>query len=467
MKTLILKVEALIKSKIVLYLMLVLGSFVYGILCFGKTIWLDEALTGSFIRMGWWELISFTATDVHPPLYYLIVKLGITLFGDHIYIVKIFSYIPFVFTLFLTATKVRKNYGEKTAFVLMALLCTTPCIIDRNVEMRMYQWAFFFVFAFAIYLFEAVRNKEVRTWYIGLFYGVCAAYTHYYALIAVIILYAIVFFSNIKEKTIIFVILRNAIISIIAYLPWVVVFLNQAMTLKETGWWQEASLGLRDVYNYIVWPFVDRTGYEPIFFLTLLFFILAFIVRKRTADRMEILSCIGAYFLLIFSGLLIILVYQPVFIMRFIYPTVGVLLLGLALAIARWRTEVICGICIVILFFGAKTYNSQLHYQFNEDSIPKLMTFMETVESEETVILCDQDTVKCIVEYLYPEYFIKSVDKAEKTEIEGKRVYYFVCDPANIEDGKLQLLGLEKQEFIDNIFVQFHSFDIYAVYGER
>ncbi len=467
MKTIISKADALIRSRIVLWTMVIIGSCVYGLLCFGKTIWLDEALTGSFIRMGWWELICFTATDVHPPLYYLIVKLGITLFGDKIYIVKLFSYLPFVFTLLLTAVKVRKAYGEKTAFVLMALLCTTPCIIDRNVEMRMYQWALFFVFAFALYLFDAVKNSSGRARILCLFWGLCAAYTHYYALIAVAILYAILFFVYIKEKDVVYAIIKNAVASVIGYLPWLVVFLNQAKSLKETGWWQEASLGLKDVYEYIVWPFQDNTGYEPIMFFLLLIFVLLFAAGKKTEYKMEILSSIGTYIFLIAGGLLIILFYQPVFVMRFIYPVVGVLLFGLALVAAQWRTEVICIFCAFILLFGAKTYNSQLHYQFNKASIPALITFMETVEEEDAVILCDQDAVKCIVEYLYPQHFVENSNEADQSTVEGKDVYYLVCDPASVEENGLGYLGLNKYELIDNVYVQYHSFDIYSAQSER
>jgi len=467
MRTIISKADALLESKIVLWTMVIIGSCVYGLLCFGKTIWLDEALTGSFIRMGWWELICFTATDVHPPLYYLIVKLGITLFGDKIYIVKMFSYVPFVFTLLLTAVKVRRLFGEKTAFVLMALLCTTPCIIDRNVEMRMYQWALFFVFAFALYLFDVVKNNSGRARVICLFWGLCAAYTHYYALIAVAILYTILFFVYIKEKNIVYAIIRNAVASVIGYLPWLVVFLNQAKSLKETGWWQEASLGVKDVYEYIVWPFRDNTGYEPILFFLLLIFVVFTALRKKTKNRMEILSGIGAYIFFIVGGLLIILFYQPVFVTRFIYPIVGVLLLGLALMAAQWRTEAICVLCAFILLFGAKTYNSQLHYQFNKDSIPALMNFMETIEKENAVILCDQDSVKCIVEYLYPNYFVKNSTEVEQSAVEGKDVYYLVCNPVSVEENGLSDLGLNKYELVDNVYVQYHSFDIYLARSER
>ena len=353
------KLEQLIQSNIVLWLMIISGAIIHGILCFGQTIWLDEALTGTYIRMGWTELLAFTKTDVHPPLYYFIVKLGITLLGDHVYVVKLFSYIPFVFMLLLTVVKAKKMYGNRVTFVLLALFCTTPCIIGRNAEMRMYQWAMFFVFAFALFLFDATKNMAWKEWMYTLVFGLLAAYTHYYALVTVAILYALVFFTNIKVRIVVSRILLNAVVSIAAYLPWLLVFLKQAKTVKETGWWQEAGLGLKDVYEYLVWPFQDRTGYEPILFLVLLLSAWVYVLWKKQCDnRLIVMLTIGTYLLLILLGILIVVFYQPVFISRFIYPTVGVLLLGLALTISQWRTEAVCIISVLLLLFAAKTYNN-------------------------------------------------------------------------------------------------------------
>ena len=467
MKQLVSKIDSLIQSNIVLWLLVIGSTIVHGILCFGQAIWLDEALTGTYIRMGWSELLAFTTTDVHPPLYYFIVKLGITLLGDHVYVVKLFSYLPFVLTLLLTVFKIKKAYGNRMAFILLVFLCTTPCIIERNAEMRMYQWAMFFVFAFAVYLFEAVNTQTRKAWIISLVFGVLAAYTHYYALVAVTILYALVFFINCKTKTVICRVLLNAVVSVIAYLPWLLVFLGQAKTLKETGWWQEAGLGLQDVYEFVVWPFEDRTGYEPIIFLILLISVCIYALWKKDCENgMQAILCIGVYFLLILSGILIIVLYQPVFITRFIYPTVGVLLLGLALIVSKWRTEVICIISALLLIFAAKTYNSQLHYQYNEDSVPALNAFMETV-NEDTLIICDQDAVKCIVEYLYPAVRVENDTDVDISLVTDEKLYYFVCNESSLKEDRLETVNVSQYEYVGEISLMYHGFEIHEIVSER
>lgn len=461
MKKIVSKIDSLIQSNIVLWLMLIGGAILHGILCFGQTIWLDEALTGSYIRMGWGELLAFTTTDVHPPLYYLIVKLGITLFGDHVYVVKLFSYLPFVLMLLLTVVKVRKEYGNRTTFLMLAFLCTTPCIIERNAEMRMYQWAMFFVYAFALWLFVAVKMQARKDWLICLLFGLCAAYTHYYALIAVALLYAFFFFTNIRNKKMVISILQNGVISVVGYLPWLLVFLGQAKTLKETGWWQESGLGFADIYEYVVFPFTEKTGYEALLFLGLLFaVILCLILVKGLEYKLETAAAISTYLLLILLGILVVLFYQPVFIPRFIYPTVGVLLFGMAMVAAKWRTEFICVMGAVLLLFAAKTYNSQLHYQYDEDSVPALHAFMEIIE-EDALIVCDQDGVKCIVEYLYPKHEIENDTDVRKEQITDREVYYFVCEDSSLEENRLESLGILEYTHIKEVHLLYHGFDIY------
>ena len=49
-------------------------------LCFSDDIWYDELFTMGLASQPFGELISITARDVHPPLYYVIVKLFLIFF---------------------------------------------------------------------------------------------------------------------------------------------------------------------------------------------------------------------------------------------------------------------------------------------------------------------------------------------------------------------------------------------------
>lgn len=53
--------------------LIMLGKSV--MLCFSNDIWYDELFTVGLAEHSYGELVRLTAADVHPPLYYCLVKL--------------------------------------------------------------------------------------------------------------------------------------------------------------------------------------------------------------------------------------------------------------------------------------------------------------------------------------------------------------------------------------------------------
>ena len=50
-------------------------------LCFNDSVWADEAYTMLLVQKPWPEAWKLLISDVHPPLYYIIVKLVCTVFS--------------------------------------------------------------------------------------------------------------------------------------------------------------------------------------------------------------------------------------------------------------------------------------------------------------------------------------------------------------------------------------------------
>ena len=48
---------------------------------FDNNFWMDEAFTTNLVQHSISEIVVATAADVHPPLYYLLVKVGYEIFG--------------------------------------------------------------------------------------------------------------------------------------------------------------------------------------------------------------------------------------------------------------------------------------------------------------------------------------------------------------------------------------------------
>ena len=115
-----------------------MGTFILAILflircimlCTGRDIWYDELFTMEFASRPVSELIRLTAADVHPPLYYILVRMAI-LTGtqiapgvDPIAIAKITSVIPFLLLMLVSFLSVRKNFGWLSAgFFSFCIVC--------------------------------------------------------------------------------------------------------------------------------------------------------------------------------------------------------------------------------------------------------------------------------------------------------------------------------------------------------
>ena len=112
-------------------------------LCRESDIWYDEMFTLGLANQSLGELISITAGDVHPPLYYMIVKLFLTIGGaggleTQITLAKLASVFSFGLCVLLSAVKIRKNFGLFASGVFSFLLVSMPQLSGYLVEMRMY-----------------------------------------------------------------------------------------------------------------------------------------------------------------------------------------------------------------------------------------------------------------------------------------------------------------------------------------
>ena len=62
------------KQNGLLILLCLVLTLLMALLCGNLSLWRDEAFSLNLIRMSFSDLITATAQDVHPPLYYLMLK---------------------------------------------------------------------------------------------------------------------------------------------------------------------------------------------------------------------------------------------------------------------------------------------------------------------------------------------------------------------------------------------------------
>ena len=133
-------------------------------LCFSSDIWYDELFTVGFVSQPVGRMISLAARDVHPPLYYLMVKAAVELVhlfapgADAVIICKVVSVLPYLALLGYSLTLIRKKYGWLCSGLFSFCILAMPQMANYTTEIRMYGFALFFITAAFLHAGELLEG---------------------------------------------------------------------------------------------------------------------------------------------------------------------------------------------------------------------------------------------------------------------------------------------------------------------
>ncbi len=344
-------------------------------LCTSTDIWYDELFTMEFANKPVTEMISLTARDVHPPLYYFLVKFGLALgklyapLVNGVVIAKIVSVVPFILILILACTKVRKSFGYLAAGVFSFCTMAMPQMTDYMVEIRMYGWALFFVTAALLHAYALLEDKPFgeKSWRLSdaiplALYSIAACYTHYYACIAVFCIYFLMFIWMIVfflktgsdrnpfylERKLNFrvfgVLLIDANLTAFSFLPWVSALAGQVGDVKSSYWIQ--PLTIRSIGGCIKFLFKPSFSNQILAnaFAVVLFAGAAFVciyTVLKCSDKLKagfIIISLGTLVMLVAAGFILSALIRPVFVYRYMLPACGGLWLAVGVSVQEcWK----------------------------------------------------------------------------------------------------------------------------------
>jgi mannosyltransferase len=209
-------------------------------------LWHDEAFSALYVRdYSWGEMMRRIGLDVHPPLYYWILRLWTYAFGTSLISLRGFSILFGTLTIWAVYLLVKKAFKNQRLALLSAfLIAINPFQAQYALEARMYTLGTFLIVLSSYWLLRALENKKWKDWII---YGVLAAgciYTHYYLIFSVAAqgLYLIYWlFKNkqvnknlFKNQTI--QVIGAYAISLVLFLPWLKQFLIQRQRVDKQYW---------------------------------------------------------------------------------------------------------------------------------------------------------------------------------------------------------------------------------------
>lgn len=219
-------------------ILIVFGIIFISLSAFHTNMWFDEAYSVGIARQTFADIWNFGGHDVHPVLYYWVLRIVYLIFGQSLIAYRILSVIPIAIMIILGYTHIRKDFGEKVGFIFSFIAVFLPEMTTYAVEIRMYSWAILAVTVLAIYAYRLSKEDNTKNWIIFFISSLCSIYLHYYGLMAaglINVLLLIHLIRNKRKKGLIFII-SFGVVQALAYLPWLMYLASQMKTVSNGFW---------------------------------------------------------------------------------------------------------------------------------------------------------------------------------------------------------------------------------------
>jgi mannosyltransferase len=191
------------------------------------SLWLDEAISAKIIEGSLADCIQRAKTDLHPPLYYMLLHLW-SFIGRDEFTLRLFSVIANVLSgivLFLCA---RRIFHPTVALLALFLFTLSPFQIRYSQEVRMYSFLGLWMALALFFAWEYLTNKSLPFLFGYVFSSALGLYTHYQAGIFLVILnMAIAIPLYHQGKRILWRWLPAQLMILFLFSPWIPYFINQ------------------------------------------------------------------------------------------------------------------------------------------------------------------------------------------------------------------------------------------------
>lgn len=150
---------------------ILLAALIVRLIGLNQSLWLDEAISYLAVKsFSFWEIITkFSPGDVHPPLYYLLLKLWTNLFGYSEISLRLPSVIAGVVAVFVVIKIGQKLFNKRVGLLAGLFLALNPLAVYYSQEARMYSLAML-VISLAAWAFICQKKWLVVSALVAAFY---------------------------------------------------------------------------------------------------------------------------------------------------------------------------------------------------------------------------------------------------------------------------------------------------------
>lgn len=219
---------------------LVLGLFLRLFQLGEWSFWHDEALTVLLARKSVADLVRITGADVHPPLYFVLVKAFLGL-GQSEFIVRLPSALCSTGSIVLLYLLGRDLFDARTGLVSAAITAFSPLQLYYAQEARMYMQLMLLTVFCSWCLMRALRTGRVLWWGLFVLGATLACYTAYFVFPVLLAMLLYVVLVDRERKSISGILFSMGIV-LAFYLPWMGVLVSQTRAIADTYWMERPHL---------------------------------------------------------------------------------------------------------------------------------------------------------------------------------------------------------------------------------
>ncbi len=365
-----------INNKYLHIAIIVIGIIFISLGAFHTNLWFDGSYSVGMANHSFEEIWTIGSHDVHPVLYYWILRIAGTLTGGGILTYRLVSIIPLAILGILGFTHIKKDFGEKVGMIFSFLVFFLPINVVYATEIRMYTWAMLFVTVMGLYAYRILKNGDIKNWSIFAIFSLMSAYTHYYGLMAAGIINAVLFIyfivklikSKENKKEYVHNLIKfsiQAIVQIILYIPWLFAFLEQFNSVSN-GFWINVNIGtLLEIFEFQFTGIIQGSENIELILSSVAFgaILLIYIITlarkyKKENGKYDIkpaLMAIGVYIAIIVAAGIISIVKAPILYARYMLNVTGLFMFFMAYIMSKeknqYRTVAICALIVIVSVF--------------------------------------------------------------------------------------------------------------------
>lgn len=309
--------------------------------------------------------------DLHPPLYYLGLRLFTALFGLNPTTLRLFSVLGVLSTILLGYFAGQRIFGKQGALYFCLMLISVPMLAAYSHQARMYTWAAFSVSGLFIYSYLFMRTGKNRDLVLLFVFTVIATYIHYYSMAAAFVANVFVFLYLLLTKSKKWLPhVLSLLVATILFLPWLFMFIVQVKKVQHAFWAPEVSLNA--IFSCFTIPFTEQfwTSNYSIALTILIYSLIAITLfmsftKSLSEYRLVLWLSLSVFLGTLFVATVISLFSQPILSTRYVVTIVTMLVIAPTILFIRMKIKWLKMILIsVILLLGVRISISNFSFSY-------------------------------------------------------------------------------------------------------